>query len=260
MLSESHSPMTPPVRRESPIAARQALLIARIRAALENHTRINLHHFPIVVRLDGEDLVLTGEVADIAAKKTAIELAAAIAPAARIVDRLRVRPAQLMGDREIRDHVVKVLLEEPVLEHCLLLSRLPKQLASHRGGIPEPTGSIVIEVSDGVVTLNGEVPSLSHKRLAGVLAWWVPGCRDVINDLEEVPQEQDNDAELSDALGLVLEKDPFINATKIRVTAKHGIVTLEGLVPNQTMKQMAERNAWYVLGVKNVVNNIRIKW
>ena len=261
MLSEPYSRMTPPARREGAITAtRQAPLIARIRAALENDTRINLHRFPIVVRLDGEDLVLTGEVADIAAKKTALELAATLVPAARIVDRLHVRSAQLMGDREIRDHVVKALLEEPALEHCLLLSRLPKELASHRGGIPEPTGSIVIEVSDGVVTLNGEVPSLSHKRLAGVLAWWVPGCRDVINGLEEVPAEQDNDAELTDAVGLVLEKDPIINAAKLRVTAKNGIVTLEGLVPNQAMKQMAERDAWYVLGVKNVVNHIQIKW
>jgi osmotically-inducible protein OsmY len=241
-------------------ATRPAPLIARIRAALGNHPRINLHRFPIVVRLDGEDLVLTGELADVAAKKTALELAATIAPGARIVDRLRVRPAQLMGDREIRDHVIKVLLQEPALERCLLHSRLPNQLASHRGGIPEPTGSIVIEVSDGVVTLNGEVPSLSHKRLAGVLAWWVPGCRDVINGLEEVPLEQDNDAELTDAVRLVLEKDPFINPTKIRVTAKNWLITLDGLVPNQTMKQMAERDAWYVLGVKNVVNNIQIKW
>ncbi len=261
MLSESHSGMTPPARRANTITAtRQAPLIARIRAALENDTRINLHHFPIVVRFDGEDLVLTGEVADIAAKKTALELAATIAPGARVVDRLRVRPAQLMGDREIRDRVIKILLQEPALERCLLYSRLPKELAPHRGGIPEPTGSIVIEVNDGVVTLNGEVPSLSHKRLAGVLAWWVPGCRDVINGLEEVPMEQDSDAELTDAVGLALEKDPFINASKIRVAAKHWVVTLEGLVPNQTMKQMAERDAWYVLGVKNVVNNIEIKW
>jgi osmotically-inducible protein OsmY len=261
MLSEAHTRMTPRARRENSItASRQAPIVARIRAALENHTRINLHRYPIVVRFDGEDLALTGEVADVAAKKTALELAATIAPAARIVDRLRVRPAQPMGDREIRDHVIKVLLQEPALEHCLLYSRLPKELASHRRGIPEPTGSIVIEVSDGVVTLNGEVPSLSHKRLAGVLAWWVPGCRDVINGLEEVPLEQDNDAELTDAVRLVLEKDPFINATKIRVTAKNWLVTLNGLVPNQTMKQMAERDVWYVLGVKNVVNNLQTKW
>lgn len=48
----------------------------------------------------------------------------------------------------------------------------------------------MIEVKKGIVTLNGEVPSLTHKRLAGVLAWWVPGTRDVVNGLEEVPAER----------------------------------------------------------------------
>jgi hypothetical protein len=35
-------------------------------------------------------------------------------------------------------------------------------------------------VRDGLVVLNGRVGSLSHKRLAGVLAWWyrAPGHRE----------------------------------------------------------------------------------
>jgi len=207
--------------------------IEQIRAALEKDIRINLHRYPIKLAFAGYDLVLTGELGNIAEKKIVLELAAAMAPKTGIVDRLRVTPAQPMSDAELRDHVVKVLLEEPALEHCLLHSRLPKQLQTHRHGIPEPIGTIVVEVSDGVVTLNGEVPSLSHKRLAGVLAWWVPGCR---------------------------KKDPFINATKTRVTSKDGVVTLTGLVPSETMKRMAERDAWFVLGVREVVNQIAVKW
>jgi osmotically-inducible protein OsmY len=117
----------------------------------------------------------------------------------------------------------------------------------------------LIEVKDGVVTLNGEVPSLTHKRLAGVLAWWVPGTRDVINGLEEVPPEEDNDDELVDAVRLVLEKDPFVNDASIRVSAKDWVVTLEGLVPTEAMKQMAERDAWYVLGVKSVSSRIAVE-
>ena len=239
---------------------RQDALIKRIRAALEKDTRINLHRFPIALFFDGAELVLAGNAEHIAAKKIALQLAAASDPTLRIVDRLRVTPAAAMSDGEIRDHVIKALLEEPALEHCLLSSRMPEESVSHRQAIPEPIGAIVVEVSDGVVTLNGEVPSLSHKRLAGVLTWWVPGCRDVINGLEEVPPEQDNDDELTDAVRLALEKDSFINAGKIRVTSKDWIVTLAGLVPNQTMKQMAERDAWYVLGVKAVVNRLQIKW
>lgn len=235
-------------------------IVERIRAALERDSRINLHHYPIALAFAGDDLVLTGELADVAAKKIALELAAAIAPRTGIVDRLRVKPAQTMSDAELREQVIKVLLDEPALEHCLLHSRLPNQLQTHRDGIPEPIGAIVVEVRDGVVTLNGEVPSLSHKRLAGVLAWWVPGCRNVIDGLAEVPAQQDNDDELTDAVCLALEKDPFINATKSRVTSKEGVVTLAGLVPNETMKRMAERDAWFVLGVREVVNKIAVKW
>jgi len=31
-------------------------------------------------------------------------------------------------------------------------------------------------------------------------------------------------------------------------------------VPNETMRRMAERDAWYVLGVREVVNKIAVKW
>jgi osmotically-inducible protein OsmY len=111
-------------------------------------------------------------------------------------------------------------------------------------------------VEAGVVTLNGQVPSLSHKRLAGVLAWWVPGSRDVINGLEVMPPEEDNDDEITDAVRLALEKDPFVNAAQVRVRTKHAIVTLEGLVAHDTEKHMAECDAWYVFGVDKVINTL----
>jgi osmotically-inducible protein OsmY len=78
--------------------------------------------------------------------------------------------------------------------------------------------------------------------------------------LAEVPAQEDNDDQLTDAVRLAVEKDPFINAAKTRVTSKDGIVTLEGFVPNETMRRMAERDAWYVLGVREVVNKIAVKW
>lgn len=247
-------------RQSTPPEAGRSKAIERIRAALEKETRIKLHRYSIRLAFAGDDLLLTGELENVAAKKLAGELAAKLAPAMDIVDRLRVTPAQAMSDAELRDHLIKVLLAEPALEHCLLHSRLPQQLQTHRNGMPQPVGTIVVEVRDGVVTLNGEVPSLSHKRLAGVLAWWVPGCCDVVNVLTEVPAQLDNDDELADAVRLALEKDPFINATKMQVRSKDGVVTLKGLVPNQTMQQMAEHDAWYVFGVRDVVNKVQVKW
>jgi osmotically-inducible protein OsmY len=233
-------------------------IIKEIRAALEKD-RINLHRYPIQISIQNGDLILEGVVEDIAAKKLALLAAAETHGVQRIVDRLKVTPAEKMGDAEIRDHVCKVLLEESALERCFIHGFVGGGVKTVRKAIPEPAGSIVVEVNDGVVTLNGEVPSLTHKRLAGVFAWWVPGTRDVINGLEEIPPEEDNDDELIDAVRLVLEKDPFVNASTIHVSSTDWIVTLEGLVPNETMKQMAERDAWYVLGVKRVINKIAIK-
>lgn len=246
-------------RQSSEADAGHSAVIERIHAALEKEVRINLHRYPIRLEFSGDDLVLTGEAEDVAAKKLALELAASVAPGVGLIDRLRVKPAQYMSDAELRDHLIKVLLDEPALEHCLLHSRLPQQLQTHRNEIERPVGTIVVEVCDGVVTLNGEMPSLSHKRLAGVLAWWVPGCRDVINGLAEMPAQQDNEDEITDAVRLALEKDPFVNATKMQVRSKNGVVTLEGLVPNETMQRMAEHDAWFVFGVRDVVNRIQVQ-
>jgi osmotically-inducible protein OsmY len=237
----------------------QENVITRIRAALEKDTRINLHHYPIEIAVQNGDVVLAGNVENITAKKLALLLASEVLGVQRIIDRLKVSPAEKMGDAEIRDHVFKVLGEEPALERCFVHGPVQGETTAIRRAAQESAGSIIVEVIDGTVILNGEVPSLTHKRLAGVLVWWVPGVCDVINGLEEVPPEEDNDDELIDAVRLVLEKDPFVDAGKIRVSSKEWIVTLEGFVPTEAMRQMADRDTWYVLGVKSVINRIEVE-
>lgn len=234
-------------------------ILKQLRAALENEPRINLHRHPIHLDFSGGDLILDGEVEDVAAKKLALELAGAMAEAGRIVDRLRVVPAGRMGDAEIRDHLRNALLEEPSFENFSIQLHLQDRVETVGGAAPQAAGRIEIEVQDGVVVLNGEVPSLSHKRLAGVLAWWVPGSRDVINGLEVLPPQEDNDGEVTDAVRLVLEKNPFVNADKIRVSTQNYVVTLEGFVPSEQMSKMAESDAWYVFGVDKVVNKLAVR-
>ena len=107
--------------------------------------------------------------------------------------------------------------------------------------------------------LNGRVSSLSQKRLAGVLAWWVPGSRDVVNGLEVLPPEEDNDDEVTEAVRIVLEKDPFVNAAQIRVSAASYVVTLSGLVSTEKEREMAESDAWYVFGVDKVINKLEVQ-
>ena len=113
-------------------------------------------------------------------------------------------------------------------------------------------------MSDGVVTLNGMAESLSHKRLAGVLAWWVPGSRDVVNGIEVSPAMADNDDEVVDAVRLVLEKDPLVNASQIKTRCRNLVVTLDGTVATENGRMAAEADAWYVFGVYGVINKLAV--
>jgi osmotically-inducible protein OsmY len=119
------------------------------------------------------------------------------------------------------------------------------------------SGAIELSVNDGVVLLDDHVPSLAKKRLAGVLAWWVPGSRDVVNGMAVEPPEEDNDEELLDTVRLVLTRDPFVDADQIRISANDYVVTLEGLVINDVKRRAAENDAWFVFGVDKVVNKLK---
>jgi osmotically-inducible protein OsmY len=228
------------------------------RKALLSEVRIDIAHHPIRLTLSDGDLVIEGEVADIAAKKLALERAAAVAEVRGIVDRLRVAPAERMGDGAIRDLVRDALLAEPALDECSIRVSVKEAWEAVRS-LDSAAGSIDVAVSDGVVTLDGDVPGLGLKRLAGILAWWVPGSRDVINGLGVTPPEEDNDGEISDAVRLALEKDPLVNPDQIRVSTRNAVVTLQGQVPTQSECAAAEFDAWYVFGVDKVINQIRVR-
>lgn len=233
-------------------------ILDAVRDALRSEPRIDLTHHPLALEWQDGDLTIEGEVADIAAKKLALERAGAVPGVRGIVDRLRVTPAQRMGDDQIRDHVGDALLEEPALIDCALRVYDKGQWVVARA--PDaPVGTIDISVENGVVTLDGEVPGLARKRLAGVLAWWVPGSRDVVNGLGVTPPEEDNDDEITDAVRLALEKDPFVNPDQVRVSTANAVVLLQGQVATDSERDMAEFDAWYVFGVDRVVNRIGVR-
>lgn len=231
--------------------------VETVRAALAADARIDLAHHPLALTLEEGVLTMEGELPGVAAKKLALERAAAVPGVRFVVDRLRVAPARRMGDAEVRDHVRDALLGEPALEACALRVRVGQALRAVR----EPArqaGAVEVSVRDGVVTLDGEVPSLSHKRLAGVLAWWVPGTRDVVNGLGVAPPEPDSDGEITDAVRLALEKDPLLDADRILVGTRGAVVTLSGVVPSEPQREMAEDDAWFVFGVDEVLNRIAV--
>lgn len=233
-------------------------VLAQVRKAIGAESRLDLHRYPLHTAYENGVLTLEGDVEDIAVKKLVLERAAAVAEVTGIVDRLHVTPAQAMGDGEIRDHVRDALTGEPVFSECTIRVRDGERVEPVRQP-DRACGDITISVLESIVTLDGEVPSLTHKRLAGVLAWWVPGSRDVVDGLGVEPPEQDHDGEVTDAVRMVLEKDPLVDAARVRVSTTNYVVTLEGLVPSESEREMAELDAWYVLGVDKVVNRIEVR-
>jgi osmotically-inducible protein OsmY len=234
-------------------------IIKAVQAAWEHEAQINLHTHPVTISYENEVLTLEGEVQDVAAKKLCMELAIAVPGVAGIVDRLHVTRAVRIGDGAILTAVREVLLQEPALQDCAVRVRNKGRVETIRESAAANSGVIELSVNDGVVLLDNHVPSLAQKRLAGVLAWWVPGSRDVINGMAVEPHEEDNDEELLDAVRLVLEKDPFVNADQIRVSAKQSVITLEGLVINDMQRRMAVNDAWYVFGVDKVINMLQMQ-
>ena len=236
-------------------------LLAKVRSTLRSEPLLgpSFHLRDLRIERDGS-LILDGEVPSVAAKKLALEHVAAVAPSVTcIVDRLHVKPAVHMTDKEIRVHVRNGLIEEADFR-ALEIRELENGALHLTRGAPEGAlGVLDIEVTDGVVILNGRVPGLTSKRVAGVIAWWVPGVRDVFNGIEVDPPEDDSPDLIAEAVRAVLERDPFVNASQINVDVRGTLVRLTGLVPNETERLAAERDAWCIFGVDTVVNEIKIQ-
>lgn len=234
-------------------------ILNEVRSALRSEPRLDLQERPIALEMDNGDLIMDGEAADVAAKKRALRAAAKVPGVFGIIDRLHVVPAESMGDDAIREHVRDSLVQEDAFRDCTLFEIDKGKTLTVRDPIEGETGSITVAVAEGVVTLNGALQGLSQKRLAGVLAWWVPGSRDVVNGIAVEPPEPNRSGDLEDSVRIVLEKDPFINAEQTRIGVQGNVVRLTGLMTNETEREMAEYDAWYVFGVDDVVNMIEVR-
>jgi len=229
----------------------------QVHAALEREARINLHRHRIRIEAADGTVTLEGEVGDVAAKKLALQLAAAVQGVRGVVDRLRIA-GERRGDGAIRDSLARLMLEQLELKRCSLNMRTNEKTVVLRRVERDADGDIEISVTDGVILLAGHAISQSHMRFAGALAWWTPGRRDVINALEVRPAYEDRDDEVIEAMRLVLEADPELDSDLIRAGCSAKVVTLEGSVPNEQQKRRAELDAWSLAAIRGVVNRLQV--
>jgi osmotically-inducible protein OsmY len=230
----------------------------QVHAALERESRINLHRHPVRIEAADGAVTLEGEVADIAAKKLALQLAGAVGGVREVDDRLRVAPGDRRGDGAVRDSAARLLLQQPELRNCGIELRNNGKSEVLRRVDGDAAGQIRIAVTDGVIVLEGDVISQSHRRFAGAVAWWTPGRRDVVNALEVRPAYEDRDDEVSEVLRLVLEADPELDAAQIRPNCNGKVVFLDGSVPNEQQKRRAELDAWSLVAIRSVVNRLQV--
>ena len=225
-------------------------LAAALLAALENDADINLHESPIRVTY-GTSLRLEGEVANIIVKRKARRIAAQLSGLADIEDHLRLRQGERRSGRALQDAVVDALSQEPAF----------RDIAVHPGATETQGGRdwIGVTVEGCVVRLDGQVGSLSHRRLTEVITWWVPGSCDVHNHMRVRPAEKDNDGEITDVVLMVLEKDPLLHAETISVHTRDRVVTLDGTVHSDEQRRMAVYDCWYVPGVHEVHDRLQVQ-
>lgn len=116
---------------------------------------------------------------------------------------------------------------------------------------------IGVSVADGVVSLQGHVPTFRHKWLAERAARRLLGVRAIANDIEVAGTDAGvSDQSIARAVADALEWDSAIPHGRVKATVRHGWVTLTGTTTWQFQRSAAERAAALVTGVKGVANSI----
>ncbi len=119
---------------------------------------------------------------------------------------------------------------------------------------------IAVSVRDGIVTLGGTVGSYAQRLAAESETEHVAGVRAIANDIQvKLPgSAQRSDAEIAHAAVSALQWDVEVPEEQIQVKVDNGFVTLSGGLEWNFQRSAAERAVRYLLGVKGVINHIKI--
>ena len=120
------------------------------------------------------------------------------------------------------------------------------------------------QVNGNDVTLSGEVTRPVLKSDAESAVRGIPGVRHVTNDIEVLPLSP-FDGRIRLAVLRAVYREPSLSRygwgsqPSIRIIVKNGHVTLDGVVTNQTDRNLAGIYANGVPGVFSVTNNLRVQ-
>ncbi len=129
---------------------------------------------------------------------------------------------------------------------------------------------INVDTNDGIVTLQGRVPSRETRRIAEEIARDTSGVKQVQNQLTVDSSAKPDpemarlgtrvsDLEFRTRLEDLYEKEETLKDDKIKTDVRDGVVILEGDVDSPEERQTAESRAWHIGDIKDVRNNLRVK-
>jgi hyperosmotically inducible protein len=128
---------------------------------------------------------------------------------------------------------------------------------------------IEVSTKQGVVSLNGQVPSEEIKAMAGAIAKDTSGVKELSNNLTVNPGTRPNpeasrltdrvaDLEIKMIAEEGLRKNPELKDSQIALAVRERMVSLNGTVETESQKILAQQIAWGVQGVVGVVNNLAV--
>lgn len=120
------------------------------------------------------------------------------------------------------------------------------------------TGPPEVTVSNGWVTLRGEVQWNHMRRAAAVTVSRLPGVRGITNLLTVRPWQKPSAEELKRRIEEALRRNCETDADGISVEIQGNKAILTGTVCGWCEREAAEQTAWFAPGITSVDNSIRV--
>jgi osmotically-inducible protein OsmY len=214
----------------------EAVLLQKVMDEISQDRRIDEEN--IEVEADGNTIVLNGTASSRYEREAAEKEARSIAGVQDVINLITVEQREEYPNDETIGNTVQVLLN----------------LDAEIDG-----SSINIGSKNGVITLTGEVETLSLKQKAEEISRSVTGVVRVINKIAIVPTEEVSDELIAREIIKALDRNQFVEIDHINVVVKNGNVTLAGMVKSRQAYETALEIAAITAGVADVDNRLSFR-